>query len=84
MCFGCLDFWRAGRAHARRARRPLPGRAPPVHTTCIALRKAWREAYAIFVDTYRGAMERLRQGFSAVDFPTEGCPPPWFAPIATG
>ena len=32
--------------------------APPVHTTCIALRKAWREAYATFVDTYRGAMKR--------------------------
>ena len=58
--------------------------APPVHTTRIALRKAWREAYAAFVDTYRGAMKRLRQGFSAVDFPTEGCPPPWFSPVPTG
>ena len=58
--------------------------APAVHTSSTALRKAWRKAYATFVDTYRGAMERLRAGLSAVDFPAEGCRPPWFFPAPAG
>ena len=67
----------------------MPGRwkwptpMPDTHAR-TALRKAWRKAYATFVDTYRGAMERLRAGLSAVDFPAEGCRPPWFFPAPAG
>ncbi len=58
--------------------------APKVHTRCKALRQAWCEAYAMFVERYRAALQALREGWEAVRFPVEGCRPAVLLPEAGG
>ncbi len=49
--------------------------APKVHTTCRRLRATWLAGYAAFVDAYRAALQRLREGWVDVGFPPQGCLP---------
>ena len=49
--------------------------APWVFTRCRGLRRAWRAAYAAFVEAYGAAVDALRMGLGAVGFPAEGCRP---------
>lgn len=58
--------------------------APKVHTRCTALRQAWCEAYAAFVETYRAALAALRAGWSTVGLPPEGCRPAVLLPSGEG
>ncbi len=58
--------------------------APKVHTRCKALRQAWCEAYAMFVERYRAALQALRAGWVTVGFPVEGCRPAVLLPEAGG
>ncbi len=52
--------------------------APLVHTTSRAVRRAFREAYRLFVMAYRIAAKRLLAGEQSVCFPA-GCFPPALA-----
>ena len=51
------------------------GPAPLVHAASREVRRAYREAFRIFVGAYRRAAEALRAGMEAIAFP-EGCFPP--------
>ncbi len=60
--------WHAAPRHPKRGRRPLCHAADP------ALRERFREAFRAFVDLYREASERLREGVSTA-FPDWSFPP---------
>ena len=49
--------------------------APVVHGATKRERRRWQEAYGFFLDAYRAAAKRLREGEGDVKFP-EGCFPP--------
>ena len=53
------------------ARKP----APLVHATTRRAREAFREVYRAFVDAFRAAAQRVRQGETAVAFPQYAFPP---------
>lgn len=61
-------------AHHRPAKIAMSD-APSVHASCGERRRAWREAYAAFVDAYAQAMEALRAGTRAFNFPEGGIAP---------
>jgi putative transposase len=48
--------------------------APLVHASTVAIRRAFRSAYAAFVDAFKAAVARLRRGEPA-DFPAGAFPP---------
>jgi hypothetical protein len=60
--------WHAAPRHPKREPRPLCHAANP------ALREAFREAFRAFVDLFREASERLREGVS-IAFPEWSFPP---------
>lgn len=69
---------RAGVLRVDPHHRPAHGKhspAPEVHTTCRRLRAAWSAAYGAFVEAYRAALGRLRDGWAEAGFPPEGCRP---------
>jgi hypothetical protein len=47
-----------------------------VHASSLAARRAFRAAYAAFVDAFRWAAARLRRGEQGVEFPQAAFPPP--------
>lgn len=49
--------------------------APCVHAASQAARRAFREAYTIFVDAFREAAEKLRRGDRSACFPAGSFPP---------
>jgi hypothetical protein len=50
--------------------------APLVHAASKRVRKMFREAYRRFVDAFRRAAERVRQGVFDAEFPLHSFPPP--------
>jgi len=56
--------------------------APRVHAASQAARRAFREAYRVFLAAYRRASEKLRGGDRGVEFPRYSFPPP--LPFARG
>lgn len=57
--------------------------APLVHAASRKVRRAWKEAYSWFLEKYREASERLRNGDRDVVFP-EGCYPPRLPFVGAG
>ena len=60
--------------HAR-PRRSDRSPAPLVHAATRRAREAFRAVYRAFVDAFRVAAERVRQGETAVEFPLYSFPP---------
>ncbi|MEO8198414.1 MAG: hypothetical protein ABI689_17005, partial [Thermoanaerobaculia bacterium] len=50
--------------------------APLVHAAAPAVRRALRRAYFSFVEAYRYAARRLREGVTDIEFPEGAFPPP--------
>jgi len=61
--------WHAAPRHPKRAPRPL------CHAASPALREAFREGFRSFLDLFREASERLREGASQMAFPEWSFPP---------
>ncbi|MEO8196232.1 MAG: hypothetical protein ABI689_05880, partial [Thermoanaerobaculia bacterium] len=58
------------------------GPAPLVHAVAPAVRRALRRAYFSFMDAYRYAARRLREGVTDIEFPEGAFLPPRFLRIA--
>ncbi|MEO8195262.1 MAG: transposase [Thermoanaerobaculia bacterium] len=52
------------------------GSAPLVHAVAPEVRRALRRAYFRFVDAYRRAARKLREGVTDIEFPEGAFPPP--------
>lgn len=57
--------------------------APLVHAATRQVRRAWKEAYSWFLERYREASRRLRNGEDGAFFP-EGCYPPRLPFVGAG